>query len=860
MKLSIRKALAGVAVAVVAAGVAGFVATQGHADLQNPRQNFLRSSTNGVFLHWGELTSPGYTNCTTWENAVTSGGWDANYWVTEAQKLHASYLVLATFHSKLGYARPWPSAIPGTCSTKRDFLGELITAAHAKNLEVIMYMTNDAQWHDLNNHEWFDSAAFSKYAGHTVDMDTQDGFGEFSYDNFFDVMKSHPTLDGFWIDNDNQYWLDHNLYQQIYQLHPNMTISNNNEDTPIMDMISNEQKTGMTPAYDMPQAYYTDLPRLIEADYKLPSSGAWWYDGSNSTVDYGLNIGRFIANAGSSVLSLMAETAMVNGKFPSNQVNFNNFMASYLPPIWESIGGTYGGGFMYGGMQGGAFNNGAYGYTTISKSDPNTQYIHVVTKPSGSTFHVRDNGYAVSKVTNLRTGASVSFTQGSGFLTLNGISSWDQYDTVFKVQMSGRTGIEQGVTATSNHSASGHPASNLTDGSYLNYWDNGGTLSDNLTFDQGSSKHVAYLAVNQREDTITQTASSSHRIKGYTIQTSNDNSTWTTLKTGTMPNARGVQFVDIGATARYIRLVVNSLYGSSTLRIDEAWLATDYAPGGSTTPPTTTPPTTSSPSAPPTTGGPANRFEAESGTCDGTIDNNHLNFSGSGFCNTTNAVGSTLSLPVTVASAGTYALKVHFANGTTSDRPMSIAVNGATVAASQSFPVTANWDTWADATVTANLNAGSNTVLFTSTTAGGGPNIDYVDVNATSTPPPATRVEAESGTCQGTIDSNHTGFSGTGFCNTTNAVGSTLTLTLNAASAGSKQVTIRFSNGTAAARSTSISLNGTTVVASQSYPVTADWDTWASTTITLNLNAGANTLVFTALTADGCPNIDYVEF
>jgi hypothetical protein len=159
-------------------------------------------------------------------------------------------------------------------------------------------MTNDAQWHDLNDHEWMDSAAYSAYKGQTVDLDTQDGFGEYSYDNFFDVMKSHPTLDGFWIDNDNQYWLDHNLYQQIYQQRPSYTISNNNEDTPIMDMISNEQKTGMTPSYDYPQAVYTAAPRLIEADYKLPSSGAWWYDGSNSSVDNKLTLGRMITNAG----------------------------------------------------------------------------------------------------------------------------------------------------------------------------------------------------------------------------------------------------------------------------------------------------------------------------------------------------------------------------------------------------------------------------------------------------------------------------------------------------------------------------------------------------------------------------------
>src|SRR5256885_5430192 len=137
-----------------------------------------------------------------------------------------------------------------------------------------------------------------------------------------------------------------------------MTISNNNEDTPIMDMISNEQKTGMTPAYDMPQAYFTAQPRLTEADYKLPDSGPWWYGGSDSNVSRGLNVGRYIANAGNSVKSLMDETAMVNGKFPSKQVDFNNFFNGYIGAIWESVHGVEGGGFMYGGMPGGNFGSG----------------------------------------------------------------------------------------------------------------------------------------------------------------------------------------------------------------------------------------------------------------------------------------------------------------------------------------------------------------------------------------------------------------------------------------------------------------------------------------------------------------------
>ncbi|GIH14333.1 discoidin domain-containing protein [Rugosimonospora africana] len=701
-----------VALVAIVVAMLGLGAHPARADLTNPRQDFLRASTSGLFLHWGMLTSPGYTSCTAWESAITSGGWSADYWVSEAQKLRASYLVLATFHSKLGYGRAWPSSIPGTCSTKRDFLGELITAAHAKGLRVILYMTNDAQWHDLNGHEWMDSAAFSAYAGHTVDLDTQDGFGEYSYDNFLDVMKSHPALDGFWIDNDNQYWLDHDLYEQIYQLHPNMTLSNNNEDTPIMDMISNEQKTGMTPAYDMPQAYYTAQPRLTEADYKLPSTGNWWYDGSNSTVDYALNLGRYIANAGNSVKSLMAETAMVNGKFPSNQANFNNFMDTYLPPIWSSISGDEGGGYMYGGMPGGNFGNGAYGYTTVNKSDANLQYVHVVTKPtSGNSVKLRDSGYVVSSVTNLRTGAAVSFSQGSGYLTISGVSGWDQYDTVFKVMMSGRTGIETGVTATATASASGHAAANLVDGSYLNYWDSNDTTPVSITLDQKSAKKAAYLAINQREDTITQTATSSARINAYKILTSNDNSTWTTVKSGNLPNVRGVQFIDIGATARYVRLEVDSTYASSKqLRVDELWLGTGYAGGGTTPPPETTYQAEAS--------GNTLSGAAVVATCSACSGGAKVRFIGN------NSSNYDIVNNVNVSAAGSHQLTIAYeVDGT---RTFDLSVNGgATVA----VPCTGtDFNSPATTTVTVTLNAGNNTIKFFNNSAYA-PDLDAISVS-----------------------------------------------------------------------------------------------------------------------------------
>ncbi|SHI23984.1 glycosyl hydrolase family 28 protein [Streptomyces sp. 3214.6] len=561
-------------------------------DLENPRQEFLRGSVGGLFLHWGERTAPAHTSCTAWENDVTSGGWTPDYWVQEAQKLHTQYLVLATFHSRLGYARPWPSKIPGSCSTRRDFVGELIKAAKAKGLKVILYMTDDPKWHAEGGHEWLDSAAYSAYQGENVDLTTRDGFGRFSYDNFFEVMDRYPDLGGFWIDNDNAYWESHDLYAQIQQKRPGYTLSNNNEDTPIMDMISNEQKTGMSPAYDYPQAVYTAQPRLTEADFKLPSTGAWWYDGSDPAVDRMLTLGRLVTNAGSSVKALMAETAQVNGKFPSNQAAFNNFADSYLDPIWESLHGTEGGGYLHGGLKPGFWNDGAHGVTTVSRSNPDLQYVHVLTPPTTSTLRIRDNGYRVTSVTNLRTGAAVDWTQSQGVLTLNGLSGWDPYDTVFKVTTTGRQGILSGVKVSASASASGHPAAAVGDGDYLTYWDSDKTLPVNLTFDLGSAKKVQYVGLNQREDSVAYARSDteqSARIKDYKVFLSNDGSTWgSAVKTGQVASRRGVQGIDLtAANARYVRLEIDSTWAASTdstrykrLRVDEAWIGTSYVIGG----------------------------------------------------------------------------------------------------------------------------------------------------------------------------------------------------------------------------------------------------------------------------------------
>jgi exo-1,4-beta-D-glucosaminidase len=127
-------------------------------------------------------------------------------------------------------------------------------------------------------------------------------------------------------------------------------------------------------------------------------------------------------------------------------------------------------------------------------------------------------------------------------------------------------------------------------------------------------------------------------------------------------------------------------------------------------------------------GGGPTRLEAENATIgQGVAESNHLGFSGTGFVNYDNVVGSSVEFSVTPSAAGPATLTIRYSNGTTTNRPMDVAVNGVVVASGMSFPSTTNWDTWASATIPVTLNAGANAVRATATTAGGGPNLDYVE-------------------------------------------------------------------------------------------------------------------------------------
>jgi hypothetical protein len=120
-------------------------------------------------------------------------------------------------------------------------------------------------------------------------------------------------------------------------------------------------------------------------------------------------------------------------------------------------------------------------------------------------------------------------------------------------------------------------------------------------------------------------------------------------------------------------------------------------------------------------------YQAEDGVVSqGVVESNHAGFTGAGFVNTDNVTGSSVQWSVSVA-AGSTQLVLRFANGTTTARPMTVAVDGAVVS-TPSFAGTGAWTTWTTASVTTTLTAGSHVVKATATTANGGPNLDSLTV------------------------------------------------------------------------------------------------------------------------------------
>lgn len=109
------------------------------------------------------------------------------------------------------------------------------------------------------------------------------------------------------------------------------------------------------------------------------------------------------------------------------------------------------------------------------------------------------------------------------------------------------------------------------------------------------------------------------------------------------------------------------------------------------------------------------------------------------------------------------------------------------------------------------------------------------------------------------VAANHAGHSGTGFVDYANAVGSYVQWTVPATKAGKVTIRLRYANGTTANRPMDILVNSTVAAPAAAFGSTGTWDQWSVMTLSVTLRAGPNTIQARATSANGGPNVDYLE-
>jgi poly(3-hydroxybutyrate) depolymerase len=119
--------------------------------------------------------------------------------------------------------------------------------------------------------------------------------------------------------------------------------------------------------------------------------------------------------------------------------------------------------------------------------------------------------------------------------------------------------------------------------------------------------------------------------------------------------------------------------------------------------------------------------------------------------------------------------------------------------------------------------------------------------------------ENKTGFCgvDGTVDNNNSGYTGSGFANTDNAIGNGIDWKVYFTSSGTQTFTFRYA-GTDD-RPANLIVNGSIVESNFNFQSTGSWTIWNTVTINANTDSGIADVRLEATGSNGLPNIDYME-
>ncbi|MFC5451635.1 OmpL47-type beta-barrel domain-containing protein [Paenibacillus aestuarii] len=194
---------------------------------------------------------------------------------------------------------------------------------------------------------------------------------------------------------------------------------------------------------------------------------------------------------------------------------------------------------------------------------------------------------------------------------------------------------------------------------------------------------------------------------------------------------------------------------------------------------------------------------------------------------------------VTVQTSGIYKVTVYYTSG--DPRSANISVNGGEKNY-YNFPATTDWNTVGSYDVTLNLNAGSNTILIDDNNWYA-PDIDRIVIGElqNNTSNGVYEAEAAGNTLLGNASVSECGACSDGHKVGGLYQGSSLQLNhVTVQTSGSYKVTVYYISGDPRSANISVNGGGKNYV---NFPATVDWNTVGSYDVTLNLNAGSNTIL-----------------
>lgn len=415
---------------------------------QNRKNDWYKAARMGLFIHWGintgnpdwKLKKPLYRTVQEFEQAVNSGEWSAEKWIGAAKKLRAAYVTLAIFHSVLGYIRPWKTAIPGTASTQRDILGELLEEGEKQGVKVLVYISGDPGNHSFfSEYPWINSEEYARYKGDsTLDIKKTEVWQRvYCKDVIEELIDNYPQLGGFWFDGWNEDNIDIELFGFIHRKAPHMlTIRNNFLDAPLPDEdVMSLECFGKVyePDFDFVSSTWVE-PGGKECCYVMPELSDWWYYYPPKEYDKGALIKKMVTICANGWVAKMGLGPEIGGDFPGIISNFIDDVSHFYSWAEESIMGT-----QPGGLPQCRFNGGAYVVTTC-RPDEAIYYLHVLMPPKGDILIIPDGGIDFKKARGLRDGNIVDFEQKGGQLFIKADFTRicnEEGDTVIKLESSG---------------------------------------------------------------------------------------------------------------------------------------------------------------------------------------------------------------------------------------------------------------------------------------------------------------------------------------------------------------------------------------------------------------------------------------